>query len=312
MEINEYILYVSRQECEESLAAINERFNFKPENVTSTWATPIPHPVDERCLLPYDERSLVKCEDLINKESIISKATAVKEGWYFGFFNGKFGRERGKLEDVQFIYDAVLSNYGRPNFPATRALILSYLSSCYALRESLRSKINKLDNEELSSWWKDRQKELSKKGELLFSFEQMMNNEKHGGPLANQHSSVSLKPRAYKSSLIVTSYPAGADPNTLRDSAEGAFMTAFVGTPRERRFPVGLHEARYEIVVENAPNKHLGKELTNSSLLNLLELIRIYYEDLVFTAELIIGDRTKHHIPAVVYGSGDSLNRNGK
>jgi|AntRauTorckE5430_2_1112549.scaffolds.fasta_scaffold11436_2 hypothetical protein len=307
MNINEYIIYDTLEECEASLAEINNCFNFKPENTTSNWSEPILHPTDQRCLLDYDKKSLSKCEYLINKDNIISKQIAVKKGWYFGYFKGKLARERGKLEDLQFIFDSVLSHYGKPNFPAARAIILSYLSSCYSLRESLKTKIKKLDNFDLSSWWIDRQKELSKKGELLFSFEQLMNNEKHGGPLANQHSVISLVPRAYKSGLVVISHPIDADPRTLHNSAEGAFMTAYAGTPKERRFPVGLHEARYEIIVENPPNKHLGVELTDNSLLGLLSLIKDYYENLVFESELIIGERKNNSSPAILFDGNASM-----
>ena len=307
MNIEEYILYSTLEECEASLAEINDRFNYKPENTTSTWSEPIQHPTDDRCLLAYDEKSLLKCKDLIDKDNVISKQRAIIEGWYFGYYKGKFARERGKLEDLQFIFDSVVSHYGKPNFPATRAIVLSFLSSCYSLRESLKIKIKKLNNDELSAWWKDRQKELSKKGELLFSFEQLMNNEKHGGPLANQHSNIFLIPQAYKSGLIVTNHPIDADPRTLHDSAEGAFMIAYIGTPKERRFPVGLHEARYEVIVENTPTKHLGIELNNKSMLGLLSLIKDYYENLVFKAELIIGERKKQSKVAALYSSHDSM-----
>lgn len=312
MNIKEYIVYNTLEECGASLAAINNRLNFKPENTTSTWSEPIQHPTDERCLLAFDEKSLSKCKDLINRNNIISKQTAIKEGWYFGYFKGKLARERGKLEDVQFIFDSVISHYGKPNFPAARAIILSFLSSCYSLRESLKTKIKKLDNNDLSSWWVGRQKELAKKGELLFSFEQLMNNEKHGGPLANQHSVISLVPRAYKSGLIVVNHPIDADPRTLHNSAEGALMIAYGGTPKERRFPVGLHEERYEIIVKNPPNKHLGVELTDNSLLGLLSLIKDYYESLVFEAELIVGERKEQSIITATYSANDSMSTREK
>jgi hypothetical protein len=269
-----------------------------------TWANPIEHPADARCLVPVDWNQLQGCENLLAKCEIISRSDAMQRGWYFGPFIGKLAREKGKMEDVHFLFDALIEAYGKPNFPAFRSLVLSFLSACYALKESLRTKSkNKAFKSALGSWWNDRARDLNRKNELLHSFEQFMNNEKHGGALANQHSKIYLSPRAYISELIITHAPVGVDISTLNISAEGAFAWAFRGSAMERRFPVGIHTARYEVSVDNPPSSHLGHSIAGASLLNMLQLIRDYYANLLFSAVSLLGE--DHKLPTIKF-EGDA------
>jgi hypothetical protein len=259
----------------------------------SNWAEPIKHPTKESFLVRIDWSQLGGCEGLFEDLSIISRSEAKKRGWYFGLFKGTFGREREKLEDIHFIFDALVSFHGNPNFPALRALTLSFLSACYALKESMKNMCESEEYKgELGSWWKKRSKEMEAKGQLLKAFERFMNTEKHGGSIAHQHSLLDIVPHALVNNLVVTSVPVGASIKTLQLSAQGAFVYMFVGTPLERRVPVGIQDALYEIVVENPPQKHLGYSIEGTSFLQMIKLIRNYYAQLIFDAEVIIGERT--------------------
>ena len=232
-------------------------FSGNTGNTTRTWAQPHPHPVDGRCLVPVDWNQLRGCESHFDKIEVVSRSEARERGWHFGPFSGTFAREIEKMEDIHFLFDAVVQVYGNPNFPALRSLVLSFLSACYSLKESLKKKSQRPElKSTLGDWWTDRAEECDAKNELLHQFERYMNTEKHGGATAGQKSKISLEPTALMTTLIIREHPVQADPKTLQVSAEGAFMTAFKDTPMERRFPVGLHEARYELTVENPPGAH--------------------------------------------------------
>jgi len=69
----------------------------------------------------------------------------------------------------------------------------------------------------------------------------------------------------------------------------------------ERRFPVGIHEAKYEIRVVNAPKRHLGIDIENPTFLDLLTLIRNYYMQLLFDAEKELGERNQGNMPAIKF-----------
>jgi hypothetical protein len=209
------------------------------------------------------------------------------------------------MEDIHFLFDAIVAAYGKPNFPALRSLVLSFLSACYALKESIKQKSHHQTLQPiLGAWWADRLKELDAKNELLHAFERYMNTEKHGGALAGQHATIDISPATLITSLIVREFPLQADPNTLHISAEGAFMTAYKDTPMERRFPVGVHEARYEVVVDNPPTSHLGKPIADLTLLMMLQIIKDYYANLLFAAVCLVEEGPKSS-PAIAF-EGDA------
>ncbi len=53
---------------------------------------------------------------------------------------------------------------------------------------------------------------------------------------------------------------------------------------------MGIHEAKYEITVLNPPKTHLGKTISGALLLQMLQLIRDYYANLLFEARYCIGE----------------------
>lgn len=297
-----YYKFNSLDDCQNALNLINERKNWGAGKGTETWAIPLKNQTKDEWAIPFDENRIGDCIDFLVKGKLISKEEAVAQGWYLGFFMGTFAREREKLEDVHFIFDALITSYGNPNFPATRSLIFSFLSACYSLKESLSKKIKASNfNKEIKEWWEIKKEEQDRRNELLKEYDIYMNTEKHGGPIAGQSSKIKLEPVSFMTSLIVTFHHPHADPRSMILSSEGAFMTAYKDTPKERRFPVGIHEAKYEIRVVGAPTKHLGQNIENYTFLDQMTLIRNYYMQLIFDAELKIGEKIDSRLPSIQF-----------
>jgi hypothetical protein len=271
----DYYKFKNLEDCQNALEAINRKKNWGENKGTTTWANPHKNQVSEEYIIPFDNNQIGDCIDLLKDGELVSKEQAITEGWYFGFFTGTFAREREKLEDIHFIFDALIASYGKPNFPATRALVLSFLSACYSLKESLSKKIKpKYFESDFIDWWKIKKEQQNKKNELLKEYHVFMNTEKHGGAFSGQRSVIKLEPRSHLSGLKIENYHPHSDPRTMIISSEGAFMTAYSGTSMERRFPVGIHDAKYEIRVINAPEKHLGENIKGATFLDQMSLIK--------------------------------------
>lgn len=283
--MQEYAVVTTKSEADKLIKLIDETKHF-----SGTWALPIRHPDGLAYLIPLDWNQLNGCESILEGLEHINRLEAKARGWYFGQFTGIFAREKQKMEDVHYLFDAIVVAYGKPNFPALRALILSFLSACYALQESLEGKCNRPTlKSTLGNWWAERLKEMKSKGELLHVFERYMNSEKHDQPFMGAHA-IELSPTACMTELVVSHLPLNANPNSIQISAEGVFVTVYEGTPMERRFPVGVLEARYEVNVDNPPASHLGKPIHGLTLLMMIETIRDYYANLLFNATCLIGE----------------------
>jgi hypothetical protein len=283
MSMMQYAVFDDVTSAEAAIRSIDQEKGFQ-----GTWAQPHAHPTDHRCLVPVDWAQLQGCEAYIGDREIINIVEAKRRGWEFGAFTGPLARERRKLEDMYFLLDAVVGMYGSPNFPALRSLTLSFLSAAYALRESLKSKAESpLYRNNLEHWWRQREAELDDRRGLLKSLEVFMHTEKHGG---KQHSPIDLVPNSFMVSLVVDRMPLNGDPSTLTISAEGAFAVVGVNTPGERRVPVGIHEAKYEITLQSAPQQHLGQSIAGASFLQSLSMVMQYYALLVFNARQLVGD----------------------
>lgn len=295
-----YFVFEDKNECLLVLNKIKDKKN-------GEWSKPHQNQTEDLWIIPYNDQ-LQDCQEILKGFEEITRDQAIKRGWYFGPFTGSFAREREKLEDIHFIYDSLLSLYGRPNFPATRAITLSFLSACYSLKESINKKIKRTSlKEKLDDWWKLKLKEQNNRNDVLNSFHVFMNTEKHGGASSGQISDIILEPVARMTSLIVHNHHIHADPKTLEMSAQGAFMTAYKNTTEERRFPVGIHEAVYEIRIKNAPKEHIGYNVENATFLDLMTIIRNYYMSLLFEAETIIGERNNNSNPAILFDGDASM-----
>lgn len=302
-----YYIFKNNQDCQDALGQINTRKKWTKGQSTETWSSIYKNQTKNEWAIPFDERQIGDCIDLLNKGEKVRKEEAIARGFYFGSFTGPFAREREKLEDIHFIFDALVSSYGKPNFPATRSLVLSFLSACYSLKESLNKKIKAAEFEvRVEKWWKDKKSEQDQRGALLKEYDIFMNTEKHGGQSSGQVSSIKLEPIAFMTSLMVSHHHPHADPKSWTMSSEGAFMTSYKDTPRERRFPVGIHEAKYEIRVLNAPKTHLKENIEGATFLDQMTLIRNYYMQIVFDAEIITGFRKDNGSPAILF-SGTQL-----
>lgn len=279
MHITEFGLFHKIEDAQALIDAIDKR---KLTKNPETWAQVKSHPIESLFLVPLHRPSLLDCNDLIDKINVISRLEARSRGFDFGFFQGRFAREQEKMEDIHFLFDGIVSFYGNPNFPTLRSMILSFLSACYSLRKSFETKVKIMP--ELLDWWDTKKIELDNKSELLKQFEVFMNNEKHGGPMSRQFSKIELRPACRMTSFSITHFPSIADPSSIILSAEGAFAIAFKGTHMERRVPVGMHDAQYEVIIENPPKYHLGELIEGQSVLTILSHVREYYAKLVFEA----------------------------
>jgi hypothetical protein len=269
--ISQFALFKNKVHAEDFINKINKALNFSSPQ---TWDFPKKHPSKEEFLVKIHRNQIP--QNLLTDQTIIEYSEAKTEGYYLGLFEGSFAREREKMEDIYCLFDAILQNYGKPNFPATRSLILSMLSACYALKLNLRDKLKNLEQ-------LDRSKQLIKiieNDSLIKKFENFMNMEKHGNK--DFKNPIILFPEAIVSSLIVTQIPLGANINTMISSSEGTFVTLNQGNMFERRFPVGLQDARYEITVINPPEIHDGRSIKGFPLLAMLELIVSFYAKILF------------------------------
>jgi hypothetical protein len=301
--MSKYFVTKSRSDAESLIQKINEIKNF-----STTWDEPTIHPLDDRCLVRCDLSQLQGCESLLSDYEVINKDEAIKRGWYLGPFTGALAREKEKMEDIHCLFEAMTLAYGKPNFPAFRALLLSFLSACYSLKESLKKKSQTFPAGcELAEWWKERAKEIAKReGELLQSYEQYMNTEKHGGAVAGQVAPLSIHSQALFSNLYVIALPTNAAMQTMQITEQGAFVTVDLGTYMERRVPVGIQDAKYEVVVGSPPVQHLGQSIVGLPFILQMSLIRDYYANLLFSAKTLIEGQGQC-VPAIFFKDGASL-----
>ena len=295
-----YYVFYDLSKCNRIIKEINKRNNIKGK---MTWCEPQENQIEESWIIPYQENEIKNCLDLLEDYEEIDKLEAERRGWYFGLHKGSFAREREKLEDIHFIFDTLLQSINSPNFPTTRALTLSFLSACYSLKESLYKKIKKPNlNNSLGYWSNCKKKEQETKNELLQGFHQFMNTEKHGGFLGGQKSEIKITPHLLSSGgAINKDIPDYFRPYNLTMSSEGQLINAFLNTPYERRFPIGyIYNSKYEIKVDNAPKKHLDKSIENATFLEMMTLIMNYYMQLVFDAEVELGEKS-NNIPPIYF-----------
>jgi hypothetical protein len=93
---------------------------------------------------------------------------------------------------------------------------------------------------------------------------------------------------------------------TMQITEQGAFVTVDLGTPMERRVPVGIQDAKYEVVVVSPPEKHLGQSIAGLPFILQMSLIRDYYAKLLFSARTLIEGQGQG-VTAILFKDGASL-----
>jgi hypothetical protein len=264
MKINRYILVDN--ECEGK--ALIDRID--QARGSDHWAEPITNPFDGRTLVPWNDEYLIKQVNLIDGMKTITFDEAQDQGWYFGYFGGRFAKARVKLEEAQHIRVSLDGFDCNPNYPAYRALFFGLLSSLYGVKEALRQSSKKIRNE-APAWWDAKFREI-KADPLLCFFYDLNNSDKHSisSPFLRPH----MKLYGYK----------GIAPPGLIISGEGVFVAVDKGTARERRVFFNGVNAAFEVYLDVPVLIHKGQDVSGAGLKAQLDMAISYYEDLVFEA----------------------------
>lgn len=271
-----YCLFPTISAAWDAIQRIDQALNY--EGTGQTWGVPIEHPYSQGALIRYrpeflNDQALAVFKDVQE----IDLAEAARRDFYIGPFPGRFGKARAKLEEAQFLYDALAANRQIPAAPLVRALFFAFLSTLYALRESLK-KTSMFKDNSVRTWWLARQAELEKRGELLQYLLLVVNRDKH-----NASCYINYNAHIYNSHIHPDEVPAGTA--QIRLSAEGMLAYVLPNTPKFRRIPVGAMKARYFVTLVDAPAIHLGEPVNGSDLFNASQIALEYFEQTVFDAE---------------------------
>ncbi len=266
----------SLEEARIALAKINECLG------GGNYTDPIPHPTKNDVLLKFVPEDLSECQDILVKYPTLTADQVGVEGWYIGYFSGRFGKSRAKLEEAQLLYEALADPPVKDNRPVFRALFFAYLSTLYSLQESIQ-KVCEGRKGTLEEWWQLRSKELKAKNELLFCFNKIGNRDKHN------HENFFRYPAKVYGINISTNLPPGWPSGQYRVimSGEGNFALFDEGKKTFRRIPLGLGQGQYTIELIGAPARHLGQPIVEYDVVALCRLAREYFEDILFQAEAI-------------------------
>lgn len=267
MKINRYILLENKFEGNALIDRIDQARG------ADHWAEPIINPFDARALVPWNDEYLIQQANLIDGMQTITFDEAQDQGWYFGYFDGRFAKARIKLEEAQHIRVSLDGFDCNPNYPAYRALFFGLLSSLYGVKEALQKSCKKTGND-ASSWWEEKFREI-KADQLLCFFYDLNNSDKHSisSPFLRPH----MKLYGYK----------GVVPSGLIISGEGVFVAVDKGTARERRVFFDGVNAAFEVYLDVPVFIHKGKDILGTGLKAQLDMAISHYEDLVFEARSI-------------------------
>jgi len=252
-------------------------------------------------LIPYDPVSLAPCNEALLHVRELNEEQAIQSGWYLGYFRGRCAKAKGKVEEIQYLYDTIKADYGQKPYPYIKALLFGFTSGCYSIKETLRNlsspkSCNRATRDQ-AEWWQHKfNDEINRDGELLQYFYKMNNADKH-------NFQVPLKPAAWYSSdrglLIAT----GAEWLATADGArylgsEGFFDSAEPEKGGLRRIvsdasvlaeSYGIHTARWTVEFVALPTSHLGAPIPSPAFLDVISTVLDYYTNLVIEADQQFG-----------------------
>lgn len=277
-----YRLFKSLQAAREAVAKIDDAMKYA--GTGQTWGAPSEHPYRDEALVRFRPEMLnPEASTAFDGTEEVDLTEAARREFYIGPFPGRFGKTRSKLEEAQLLFDALLEQRSHPNQPVVRSLFFGFLSTLYALRESLK-KVCMAKGDPLRSWWKERQIELDKNGELLPYLLFVVNRDKH-----NASGYIHYEARVTKVHYAKNEVPAGTA--EVRQSAEGLLALVYPGTPKFRRIPFGTVQGQFTVSLIGAPSSHLGKPITGGDLFVASAAALEYFEQAVFDAERLEAQR---------------------
>lgn len=273
-----YRLFSSIQAAWQAIEQVDHAHNYA--GTGQTWGVPVEHPYKDEALVRYRPEMLnADAQTAFAGTQEIDLEEAARREYYIGPFPGRFGKSRAKLEEAQILFDALLEERSRPHQPVVRALFFAFLSTLYALRESMK-KVSMAKGEPLRSWWKERQAELDKSGELLQYLLFVVNRDKHNASGYLQYQS-----RIYRSYYKSAEVPPGTA--SIRESSEGQLAYVYPDTPKFRRIPIGTVEGEFFVQLVGAPALHLGQQVAGGDMFIACKTALEYFEQVVFDAEVL-------------------------
>jgi hypothetical protein len=273
----EFFKFSSLKEANDFIIHIDNFYNYEDGQ---TFTEPMTHPFDGSAIVEtnfqinHDFSKYIEENNLIR----ISDFDAMKNGYIRHYHKGKFGKARGKLEEVQFVNDSFIEYYGKENFIVMKGLFFSFLGGLYSMKESVKKVCYGLKGSS-EQWYKEKLLEM-KNDPLLNYYHEIYNSDKHD-------LQVYLVSNMVFNSWLVPKLPFPVD-NYIFNS-EGAFAIINSGTSKQRRVPVGALGATFYLSLYNAPNSHLGQDITNQSVLDLNQHVLNYHEEFLFEAEAKFG-----------------------
>lgn len=273
----EFFKFDSLKEATDFIVYID---NFYKYEDGQTYAEPMIHPYDGSAIVVTNFQIDRDFSEYINNNKLvkISDFEAMCNGYIRLYHKGRFGKARGKLEEVQFVNDSFIENYGKENFIVMKGLFFSFLGGLYSMKESVKLVCNGIKG--IAPQWYKEKLEKMKGDPLLNYYHEIYNSDKH-------NLQVYLSSNIQFSSWIAPKMPFPIDNYAI--NSEGAFAVINSGTSKQRRVAVGALGAKFYLSLYNVPNIHLGKDITNKTVLELNQLVLTYHEEFLFEAEIKFG-----------------------
>lgn len=255
------------------------------------------HPLTNEYVVLYKEL-LKPHKHLFSNYKSISKADAIEKGWYFDFHKGRYGKLLSNLEETQYIFSELKNSYGVKPFQFQKSFILSFAYSCYTIKETIRflssKKIKGVINENTSTeqekWWQDKwSNEIDVDDTILKYFYEFHNSTKHSTTMFLMPKATYFYPNGSGLEFTENQFLQTEDGKILI-GAEGYFEIDKCQTiPSRTHMPdynmlkirYGITGVMFDYEFLGLPNKHLGKSITFSNSLEIIELIFDYYKNLI-------------------------------